>query len=161
MDCKYYEEKILEVLDTKELSSTILSHINKCPSCLKFYKYIVTLQEDLNRIERLELSPDFDIKVIEKLKAQNPYWKILTFVSSFVIFISFIVASLIVKKYFAEIAVFCGKILKVWEVLSGTFSYGFYTVVVLCFLSMIFFVIASGILDVFLLSKLIKNGGRL
>lgn len=161
MNCENYEKEILEVLDKKELSKEILSHVNKCQSCSNFYGYIAIFKKDLKEIEKLEPSPDFDMRVIEKLKVQPAYWKILTFVSSFVVFISFLFVSLIVKRYFAQIAVFCGKTLKVFEVLSGVFSYSFYTVAILFFLGIAFFVIVSSVLDIFLLSKLIKNGGKL
>jgi hypothetical protein len=160
MDCKDYEEKILEGLDKKELPPKILSHINKCKNCFKFYKYIVTLKEGLNGIEILEPSPDFDIRLIEKLKKEPHYLKTLAFVNSFAVFVSFLFVSLIVKRYFAQIAVFFGKILKVFDVLSGTFWDSFYTIATLLFLGVIFFVIASGVFDFVLLSKLIKNGGR-
>ena len=161
MNCKDYKEKILEVLDKKEVSPKILSHINKCKACFKFYKYVLTLKEDLKGIEILEPSSDFNTRIIEKLKAQPSYWKVLTFISSFAIFSLFLFVPLIVKRYFVQIAVFCGKILKVFEILSKTFSHGFYTIVILLFLSGFFFVITFSVLDIVLLSKLIKNGGKL
>lgn len=160
MDCKDYEEKILEGLDKKELSEESLSHINKCQSCLKFYKHVTTLKEDLSRIEILEPSADFDIRLIEKLKKEPRCLKTLAFVNSFAVFVSFLIVSLIVKRDFAQIAVFCGKILKVFDILSGTFLDSFYTVAALSFLGVLLFVVASGVFDFVLLSKLIKNGGR-
>jgi hypothetical protein len=159
MNCKNLEEKILEVLDGEELLPAISSHVNECPSCSKFYKYILSLKEGLNKIEQLEPSLDFDAKIIEKLKAQPSYWKILTFISPLVIFISFVFSSIVAKKYFVEIIISLGKIWKIAETLSGSLLHGYSTVAVLCFVSLVFFVIASGVFDVFLLSKLIKNGG--
>lgn len=161
MICKNYEKQISGILDGEKLPHQILSHINNCQFCSNFYRDTIDLQRGFSEIEKLEPSPDFDAKLLEKLKAQPSYYKILTFISSFFLFISFLFTSLVVGRYSTQITVFCAKILKIWEVLSGLFSYKFYISGILLFLSATFIVIAFSLFDIVLLSKLIKNGDRL
>ena len=161
MNCKNYEKKILDVLDGKELPGEILRHITECQSCLSFHKYILNLKGDFNEIEKLEPSPDFDMKTIEKLKTEPIYLKILAFINSIAIFISISCLYLVGGKYFTPITIFCGKMLKILEILSEVFSYSFNSIAVLSFSIAIFFIISFGAFDILLLSKLIKNGGRL
>jgi hypothetical protein len=161
MDCENYEEKILEVLDGEKFSQEILYHIDKCQSCSDFYGYITALKKDLGQMEKLEPSADFNAKVIEKLKQEPAYFRVLAFINCFAIFISLLSVFFIVKRYFTDIAVFCVKTLKVAEILSEALPHGFYTFAILSFLSVMFLVIFSGAFDIFLLSKLIKNGREL
>lgn len=158
MDCKNFEEKILEVLNGEELPQEILSHIDGCKSCSGFYGYITALGKDLGQIAKLEPSADFNARIIEKLKREPTYFRVLAFANSFAIFISLFSIAFIARRYFTEITVFFGKTLKILSVISESFPQGFYTFAVLSFLSVMFLVIFSGAFDIFLISKLIKNG---
>ncbi|MCK4904757.1 zf-HC2 domain-containing protein [bacterium] len=161
MICKDYEKQISGILDGEKLPRQILSHIDECKSCLNFYRDTIDLQRGFSEIEKLEPSLDFDAKILEKLKMRPSYYKILILISPFIIFISFLLTSLVVGRYSTQITVFCAKILKIWEVLSGLFSYKFYISGILLFLSAAFIVITFSVFDIVLLSKLIKNGGEL
>lgn len=161
MDCGNFEEKILEVLNGEELPREVLSHINECKTCSDFYSYITSLGRELTQIEKLEPSRDFNAKVIEKLKREPVCFRAMAFINSLAVFASLFFVSFIVKRYFTEILVFSGKILKITEIFSEIFPYGFYAFALMSFLGVMLLIIFSGAFDVFLLSKLIKNGGRL
>jgi len=161
MDCKNKEKQIWEVLDSGKLSEQLLSHINECQNCANLYKHITSLQKEFAEIERLQPSADFDERIIEKLTKKPAYFKIFALINSFAVFVSFFIVYSIVKTNFARIVIVFSKVLKSCAVLHEIFSYGFYAIATLSCFSVVFLIIAYGALDIFLLSKLIKNGGEL
>jgi len=161
MDCKNNEKRIWEALDKGKLPEKLLSHIKECKKCADFYGDITRLQRQLTEIERLEPSAGFDERIIGKLAGKPAYLRIFALINSFAVFASFFIVYSIVKTNFARIVIVFSKILKSCAVLHEVFSYGFYALAALSCMGAAFLIIAYGALDIFLLSKLIKNGGEL
>lgn len=123
MKCEIIEEKIIEILEGKIIEKEIIEHFEKCKSCKSFYDYILEFKKELEKIEILEPSPYFEEKLISLISKEPVYLKILSLLSSFIIFSFILFLPYLFELFLLKLIIFFSKIMCMCKIFSNVFEF--------------------------------------
>lgn len=154
MKCKTIEERIIEILDGKELDKEILIHIEKCPFCKDFYNYIIELKNEINNIEKIEPPFNFEEKIMSLILKESSYLKVSALLLSSFTFLSTLFLLYSFKKFLPSFIILSSKIVSLFKVISSIFELKpYYIITPIIFIFIITNIIFFSIILVYLFKK--------